>query len=153
MKITATRLAMAATVAALGTAALAQELPGPVKARQGQFNILAINLGILGDMARGKAAYDADAAQKAADTIVAVSMINEPPLFPEGTSEMDIDGTRAKAEIWDDWEGFAGKWSGLGEAAVSLQQVAATGQEALGPAVGQLGGACKACHDSFRAPE
>ena len=43
--------------------------------------------------------------------------------------------------------------AGLGQAAASLQQVAATGQEALGPAVGQLGGACKACHDTYRAPE
>ena len=153
MKFTATSFAMATAVAALGTAAFAQDLPAPVKARQGQFNILAINLGILGDMARGKAPYDAEAAQGAADTIVAVSMINEAPLFPEGTSEMDIDGTRAKAEIWDDWDGFAEKWSGLGQAAASLQQVAATGQEALGPAVGQLGGACKSCHDTYRAPE
>ena len=152
-RITVTSLTLVAALAASGTAALAQELPGPVKARQGQFNILAINLGILGDMARGKTDYDAEAAQSAADTLVAVSMINQQPLFLEGTSEMDIDGTRAKAEIWDDWDGFAEKWSGLGEAAAGLQQVAATGQEALGSAVGQLGGACKACHDSFRAPE
>ncbi|MBE9635541.1 c-type cytochrome [Salipiger mangrovisoli] len=153
MKITATGLALTAGLATFATAALAQELPAPVKARQGQFNILAINLGILGDMARDKAPYDAEAAQMAADTIVAVSMINEAPLFREGTSEMDLNGTRAKAEIWDDWNGFAEKWAGLGSAAAQLQQVAAAGPEELGPALGQLGGACKACHDTFRAPE
>lgn len=153
-KIATTKIALAAgALAMLGTAALAQGIPGPVKARQGQFNILAINLGILGDMARGKTAYDAVAAQSAADTIVAVSMIQQPPLFPEGSSAADLGGTRAKAEIWGDWDGFAEKWSDLGTAAAGLQQAAATGQEALGPAVGQLGGTCKACHDSFRAPE
>ena len=41
----------------------------PVKARQGQFRILAINLGILGGMAKGETEYDAEAAQAAADTI------------------------------------------------------------------------------------
>lgn len=152
MKFTIAALAALATLGS-AAAATAQDLPAPVKARQGQFRIMAINLGILGDMAQGKSEYDADAAQKAADSLVGVSMIHQAPLFAEGTSEMDIDGTRAKAEIWDSWDDFASKWSGFGEAAANMQQVAATGQEALGPAMGQLGGACKACHDTYRAPE
>jgi len=41
-------------LAAPGTAAFAHDVPDAVKARQGQFRIMAINLGILGDMARGK---------------------------------------------------------------------------------------------------
>ncbi|HBM58318.1 MAG TPA: cytochrome C554, partial [Citreicella sp.] len=66
MKMT---IAAAAGVALLATGALAQEqdLSGNVKARQGQFRIMAINLGILGDMAQGKTEYDAEAAQAAAD--------------------------------------------------------------------------------------
>ncbi|HBM58317.1 MAG TPA: cytochrome C554, partial [Citreicella sp.] len=91
--------------------------------------------------------------QAAADTLVAVSTINQPPLWPEGSSEMDMDGTRAKAEIWDNMDDFASKWAGFGEAASAMQQVAATGQEAIGPAMGGLGGACKACHDTYRAPQ
>ena len=152
MKMT---IAAAAGVALLATGALAQEqdLSGNVKARQGQFRIMAINLGILGDMAQGKTEYDAEAAQAAADTLVAVSTINQPPLWPEGSSEMDMDGTRAKAEIWDNRDDFASKWAGFGEAASAMQQVAATGQEAIGPAMGGLGGACKACHDTYRAPQ
>lgn len=152
MKMT---IAAAAGVALLATGALAQEqdLSGNVKARQGQFRIMAINLGILGDMAQGKTEYDAEAAQAAADTLVAVSTINQPPLWPQGSSEMDMDGTRAKAEIWDNMDDFASKWAGFGEAASAMQQVAATGQEAIGPAMGGLGGACKACHDTYRAPQ
>ena len=152
MKMT---IAAVAGVALLATGALAQEqdLSGNVKARQGQFRIMAINLGILGDMAQGKTEYDAEAAQAAADTLVAVSTINQPPLWPEGSSEMDMDGTRAKAEIWDNMDDFASKWAGFGEAASAMQQVAATGQEAIGPAMGGLGGACKACHDTYRAPQ
>lgn len=136
----------------LSGAAMAQDHSGPLKARQGQFRILAINLGTLGDMAQGKTEYDAEAAQAAADSLVAVSMIHQPPLWPEGSSEMEIDGTRAKAEIWDDWEDFAAKWGALGEAATAMQAAAGNGAEAIGPAMGGLGGACKACHDSYRAP-
>ncbi|MBR9840756.1 c-type cytochrome [Salipiger thiooxidans] len=134
-------------------AAAAQDATAQLKARQGQFRILAINLGILGDMAQGKTEYDAEAAQAAADSLVGVSMVNQAPLWPEGSSEMDIDNTRAKAEIWDNFDDFASKWGALGEAAASMQTVAGNGAEALGPAMGGLGGACKACHDTYRAPQ
>ncbi len=145
-------LALSTLCAALALPAMAQDYGAQLKARQGQFRILAINLGIIGDMAKGEAPYDADAAQAAADSIVAVSMINQPPLWPAGSSEMDLDGTRAKAEMWDNLPDVLSKWEDLGTQAANLQQVAATGQEALGPALGQLGGTCKACHDEYRAP-
>ncbi|MBY6005730.1 cytochrome c [Salipiger bermudensis] len=149
------RILTAVTALSLCTAgaASAQDYAGHLKARQGQFRILAINLGTLGDMAQGKTEYDAEAAQAAADSLVAVSMIHQGPLWPEGSSEMDMDGTRAKSEIWDDWEDFAAKWGALGEAATAMQAAAGNGAEAIGPAMGGLGGACKACHDSYRAPQ
>ncbi|WP_417741357.1 c-type cytochrome [Salipiger sp.] len=149
-----TRLLTAATALSLGLAgaAMAQDHSDQMKARQGQFRILAINLGTLGDMAQGKTEYDAEAAQAAADTLVAVSMIHQPPLWPEGSSTAEMDGTRAKPEIWTDWEGFASKWAGLGEAAGAMQTAAGEGLDAIRPAMGELGGACKACHDSYRAP-
>ena len=145
-------LTAVATIALLsGSAAFAQDFSAEQKARQGQFRILAINLGILGAMAKGETPYDAEAAQAAADTLVAVSMIQQGPLWPEGSDEMSIDGTRALPAIWDNFDDFLSKWDGLGTAAASFQSVAATGQEALGPGLGQLGGACKACHDDYRA--
>jgi len=149
-----TRLLTAITALSLGLsgAAMALDYSGQQKARQGQFRILAINLGTLGDMAQGKTEYDAEAAQSAADSLVAVSMIHQPPLWPEGSSAADLDGTRAKAEIWEDWEDFTSKWADLGEAAAAMQTAASGGTEAIGPAMGALGGACKACHDSYRAP-
>ena len=144
-----------ATLLALSLAApaFAQDMSAQLKARQGQFRILAINLGIIGDMAKGEAEYDAEAATSSAESIRAVSMVHQMPLWPEGSSEMDIDGTRAKANIWDNWDDFASKWSDLGTQAENLVSVAGTGQEALGPALGQLGGTCKACHDEYRAPQ
>ncbi len=69
-------LAAATMVAA---PAMAQDFSAELKARQGQFRIMALNLGVLGGMAQGKIDYDADAAQEAADTLVAVSMISQTP--------------------------------------------------------------------------
>ena len=137
---------------ALGTAAAAQDFGGQLKARQGQMRIIAINLGILGGMAKGEIAYDAATAQAAADSIAGVTMVAPGPLWPEGSDEMSIDGTKAKAEIWSDNAGFLAKYAELHTAALALQAAAGQGQEAIGPALGGLGGACKACHETYRAP-
>ncbi len=146
-----------ATLAALamlsGTAVYAQDFDNQLKARKGQFNILAINLGILGGMARGAVEYDAEAAQAAADSIVGVSMVNQGPLWPEGSDADSIEGTRAKANIWENLPDVIDKWNAVGVAAKELQAAAGTGQEAIGPNLGKLGGTCKACHDTYRVPE
>lgn len=153
MKKTVLTVATATALAAsLGTAVLAQDFSAQVKARQGQFRIMALNLGVLGGMAQGKMAYDAEAAQRAADTLVAVSHIDPAPMWVEGSDNMSIDGTRAMPSIWDDNADFLAKWAAFGTAAANMQTVAATGKEALGPALGMIGGTCKACHDAHRAP-
>ena len=146
--------ALAFAALGCGTAAYAQDdFSAQLKARQGQFRILAINLGILGGMAQGKTEYNAEEAQAAADTLVAVSMIQQPPMWPQGSDDMSIVGPRAQASIWEQNEDFLAKWSDLGTAVQAMQASASDGQEALGPLLGQVGGACKACHDNHRAPE
>jgi len=150
MKKTITVLAALAVCA---TAATAQDLPQPVKARQGQFNILALNLGVLGGMAKGAVEYDAEAAQAAADNIAAVASLHQAAMWTEGTDNMSIDGTRAQPVIWEQMDDFNSKWEDLGTAATEMASAAGTGQEALAPMLGKVGGACKACHDTYRAPE
>ncbi len=144
---------LAATAILLTSPAFAQELPQAVKARQGQFNIMALNLGILGGMARGTVDYDAEAAQTAADNLVTVSQLAQPAMWPAGTDAMSIDGTRAEPAIWDNLDDVLAKWAAFGEAATAMAEVAGTGRDAIGPNMGPLGGACKACHDDYRAPE
>ena len=148
MKKTFALLTAAATL--VGTTAIAQQADMAVKARQGQFNTLALNLGILGDIARGNAEYDEATASDAADSIVAISMVHQPILWPEGTSTEDRDDTRALPAIWEDQDDFFSKWEALGEAAEGMQTAAAEGAEAIGPAMRALGGACGDCHDSYR---
>lgn len=147
-----TSLATLAAVAMLAGAAQAQTLPKEVKARQGQFQIMAINVGILGAMAKGAVPFDETAAQAAAKSLVGVSMINPAPLFPEGTDAMAINGTRAEPAIWENLPDVLAKWDAFGAAAAQMQTAAAEGPQAIGAALGPLGGTCKACHDAYRAP-
>lgn len=146
--------ALAFAALGCGTAVYAQDdFSGQLKARQGQFRIMALNLGIIGDMAQGKTEYNAEAAQAAADTLVAVSMIQQAPMWPAGSDDMSIEGTRAQGTIWDQNDDFLSKWADFGTGAKAVQAAASGGVEALGPAMGQIGGTCKACHDTHRAPE
>ncbi|MFP4043859.1 MAG: c-type cytochrome [Rhodosalinus sp.] len=147
-------ISLAATVALVAPAAMAQDdFEAQLKARQGQFRIMALNLGVLGGMAQGKIDYDAERAQAAADTLVAVSNIDQSLHWPEGSDSMTLDGTRAEPSIWDDNADLLAKWSDFGEAAQEMQAAAGGGVEAIGPALQQVGGTCKACHDAHRTPE
>lgn len=148
------RLAAAAAAIALSPAlADAQDYSAQMKARQGQFRIMALNLGILGAMAKGEAPYDAEVAKTAAANIDTITTLDQTAMWPEGSDDMSIDGTRAQVTIWEDSADFAAKWDALGTATAALADVAGSGQEALGPAVGATGGACGACHKAHRAPE
>lgn len=150
------RVLAAATLALIGlgaTATIAQDLPAPVQARQGQFQIMALNVGVLGGMARGNTAYDATAAQAAADNLVAISMLDQSFHWPEGTDNMALDGTRALPAIWENLPDVIEKWGAFGAAAEGLAAVAGTGLEPMQAALGPLGATCGACHDAYRAPQ
>ena len=145
--------AIAMALAALAVPATAQDFANEVGARQGMFKIMGLNVGILGGMARGNIPYDAEAAQVAAANLVAVSGMNPLNMFPAGSDNMALDTTRARPEIWDDVADVGAKWAAFGEAAAAMQAAAGTGQEALGPALGALGGTCQSCHEAYRGPE
>ena len=95
-------LVMAATFAFEATAQDKAVLKA-IKARQGQMQLYAFNIGILGAMAKGKMAYDAKKAQAAADNLVSLSNLMNVGLWPKG-SDMNSPGlsdkTAAKPEIW-----------------------------------------------------
>ncbi|WP_424969590.1 c-type cytochrome [Dinoroseobacter sp. S76] len=133
--------------------AVAQSYENQLKARQGQFRLIALNIGVLGGMARGNVPYDAEMAQAAADNLVAVASLHQGAMWPEGSDSMSIDGTRAMPSIWEDNADFLSKWGDVATAAAGIAAVASDGQAALGPALGPLGATCKACHEAHRAPE
>ena len=74
--------------------------------------------------------------------------------FPAGTGKDVNPKTRAKPEIWQKPEDFAAKDRDFNQAAKAFK-AAADGGDLTGikAAFDSLGKACKACHDSYRAPE
>jgi cytochrome c556 len=123
-----------------------------VEARQGIMIYRALQLGTLGAMAKGEVAYDAAAAQKAADNLVAASNLDLSMLWPQGSDNASHPDTKALPALWTDPKvGEAGK--AYYEAALALQGAAGKDLDSLKAAMGPVGGACGACHEVARASE
>ena len=150
------RLTPLALTAALGLAAAlplaAQQDPAAaaVKARQAHMTLYAANLGVLGGMAQGGIAYDAQAAQAAADNLVALSGLDQGIYWMPGTAVGEVEGTRALPALWEMSDEAMAKGMALHEAAMAMAAVAGDGLEAVQGAMGPLGGVCGSCHESFR---
>lgn len=141
-------------VAVTAFPAFPQEFDTQIKARKGMMSLIGLNMGVVGGMAQGKTAWDADLAAAAAESLVGISMVDQAILFPEGSDNFALDGqTRAKPEITDDFAGYMAKWSDFGAAAAELRTAVAAGPDGLGAAVGKVGGTCKGCHETYRGPE
>ena len=126
---------------------------GAMEARHGYMKMLGINMGTLAGMAKGEIEYDEAAASTAASNMEALTDYAIPDLFLDGTAQGEIDDSEALPSIWEKPEDFAQKYAELGEAAAGAGEAVKGGQENVGPVVQKLGGACKACHDDFRAKD
>lgn len=140
---------------ALGAgAALAEEADGPFKmqieARKGIMNYMALNAGTLGAMAKGEVPYDPAAAKAAADALAAAAHLDMSLLWPKGSDNAAHQGTEALPAIWAEGSDVGAKIDGLKQASEKMQAAAGTDVEALKTAMGDLGGACTACHKAFR---
>ena len=95
---------------------------------------------------------DVAAIQKAAATI-AEGAEKSSDWFPPGTGP-DVGKTRAKTEIWQKPDDFAAKDRAFLDAAIAFRAAADSADvDAIRAQAGELGKTCKACHDSYRAPE
>ena len=92
-----------------------------------------------GVQAAAKLIQDAHAAGKAADVWNASSQTG-------ATVKSD-----AKAEIWSDASGFAAAWTALDAATAGIQ--ASHDEASFKAAFPALGGACKGCHEKYRAAD
>ncbi len=149
-----TRLLLAAVLAgglatALPAAAQFQKPEDAVKYRQSAMTLIAHHFGGLAAMAQGKVPYDAKAAAFNANIVATLAHLPF-TAFGEGT-DMDLH-TKAKAEIWKDPAKFKAAQDKLFAAVTKLDVAAKAGTlDALKPAVGATGEACKGCHDDFRS--
>ena len=147
---------IAAAIAATPLAVLAQDdeedpIHLAIESRHGFYQMLARNMGTLAGMAKGDIAYDEATAVTAASNIQALTGYDLPGLFIEGSGRGQTqEETAAKPDIWTDMDDFRTKFGGLREAAVGAPDAVKGGAENIGPVVGKLGEACKACHDKYR---
>lgn len=119
-----------------------------IKYRKSALFVMQQNFSRVAGMAAGKIPFDAKVAAQSAATAEFVSKLPWAGFGP-GT---DKGETKAKPEIWFDkakFDDYAGK---MQAEMTKLAAAAKSGNlDAIKTAVNSTGGACKSCHDDFRA--
>lgn len=123
---------------------------GAIKARQAHMQLYAHNLGTIGAMAQGQTPYDAEAASAAASNLAALSKLSQATYWPQGSDNASAEGTIALPALWENFPDVFAKATALVEAATAMEAAAGTDLASLQAAIGPLGGACSACHRSYR---
>jgi cytochrome c556 len=140
--------AMLAPVGVLLADAAAKDL---MKARHDHYHKLGDAFKKVRDEGRS-GSPDMQAIRQAAQTINDAS-VNQSRWFPAGTGR-EAGKTRALPEIWLKPTEFAAAQKVFSDAAPKLLAAAAANDVAgVRSQFGEVGKACKSCHDNFRAPE
>ncbi|WP_116365118.1 c-type cytochrome [Parahaliea mediterranea] len=119
--------------------------------RQSYFALLAANFGPIGAMVKGEAPWDEAKLKAYAEDLEHISEVDALRFFAPGS---DKGQTRAKPEIWNNMQDFSDKYAALQRAADTLEDVvedSAGDRKAVAQAFGEVGKACKACHDDYKA--
>lgn len=91
------------------------------------------------------------AAAKVNAQAIALHAMRVPDLFPQGSTSVT---SRAKDEIWQQWDEFVKGANTLKTEADTLAVMIADGKtDEVASQAKKMLGACKSCHDNFRKPE
>jgi cytochrome c556 len=140
------KLIFAGAVIAAGVAFAADRTDPNAIERSDLMRKQGMNAGILGKMAKGETAYDAAAAEAAKAALIEASGQIEAVFMTQGGAD---PASKAKPEIWTNWEDFLVKAGALGTAAAALD---VTSPETIGAGMGAIGGACVDCHKAYQIP-
>ena len=116
-----------------------------VKARMDGMSAIADNVKVLGTMAKGQIAFDAQSAQAAARAIASHSAQSVALFTPNETDPM----TEARPAIWENFADFTQKAEALDALATGLAASMNSVQDVQAAMV-PLGASCKACHSLYR---
>ena len=147
----ATATAFVIAGAAYADGHLTQDQQRALDARKSHMGLNGFNLGPIGAMVQDKMPYDAEVAAAAAANLAAMASMSQDSYWVEGT-DSSVEGSRAKAEIWSDPEGFDAEIMKLAAATTALAAVAGDGLDAMKAAFGPVGQSCGSCHEAYRAP-
>ncbi|HET7865801.1 MAG TPA: cytochrome c [Burkholderiaceae bacterium] len=139
--------AVASLCTALPAAAQFAKPEDAIKYRKAAFTVMAAHFGRVAAMANGRIPFDA---KVAADNAEIATMMSKLPYagFIDGTDKGD---TKAKPEIWTERDKFNAAATTMQEEMVKLNAAAKTGNlDAIKAAAGNVGKACKGCHDTYR---
>lgn len=144
--------ATAAMLMGLGTLSSGIAQAGDVERaldyRQGAMNVFSWNMKAMGDMMKGKSAYDGAVFASHANDLAKATSLDLLTGFPE---DSDSGETDARPDIWLNFEDFTEKLEAMRAAAQDLSKVAMSGDKAaMGEALGKTGKTCKACHDDYK---
>lgn len=145
------RITLAAGLLLTIAAAAALAHPGvqdpTVKAWMHSMSSIGDNTKVLGTMAKGEIAFDADAARNAARAI-ASDAAQISALFANPASDPKSE---ALPVIWETYSDFLAKAVSLELAASTAARDIATPAD-LRPALAAIGASCKGCHQIYRKP-
>lgn len=142
-----TVLASLLLAAAIPVLAQQAKVEDQIKYRKAAYTLMGLNFGSLGAMAQDKKPFNKDEAQRNADFVAMLAPVPK-GYFGEGTDK----DTKAKPEIWSKRADFDAKMDTMVTESQKLPGVVRTGDmAAFKKLVGDVGGACKACHDDYRA--
>lgn len=142
-----TGAALLGSAIALPAAAQFAKPEDAIKYRKAAFTVMATHFGRVAAMANGRIPFDAKAA---ADNAEIATIVSKLPFagFVDGS---DKGETKAEPKIWTEKDKFNTAATTMQDAMAKLNVAAKGGnQDAIKAAAGDVGKACKACHDSYR---
>ena len=124
-----------------------------IRWRQSAYHTMAWSMGRI--KANVEGTYNKDQVIEAANVIQAIANSKMGALYqPDTAKGKGWKDTRVKAELFKEQEEVGKIARNFVEQANTLQKVAATGdQAAIKTQFGEMGKACKACHDKYRIEE
>ena len=139
------RVLILGSILSAGAAFAEEEPTDPNAIARGELmGTIGKNIGIIGDMAGGKTAFDAAAAEGAKAALVEATGKIEATFKDQGGAD---PVSEAKPEIWANWDDFLKKAKAASDASGALDVASL---ETLQAGMGALGGACKDCHTTYR---
>lgn len=145
-------LVIASVALCVASAAPAQVKPEEeIHYRQSVMNVMGRALGQLLNMAQNKIPYNKEAAAKNTQVLETLSGL---PWTSFGPGTEKGAPTKADMKVWSDASKFKGAADKMQQEVAKLGQAVKGGDEKATLAqVGEVGKACKACHDDFRLKE
>jgi cytochrome c556 len=116
-------------------------------ARSELMKMQGMNAGILGKMAKGEEPYDLAKAEAAKASLIETAGKIEATFMEQGAAD---PASRAKPEIWANWDDFLMKAKALGDGVAALDVASA---ESIGAGMAAIGGACMECHKLYQLPK